>query len=309
MSNYILTENGAPALESIQSLHPVLMSMNQCVVLDLETTGFSLEKWAEIIEIAAVKVDLKRRKIIGKYHSYVRPSNAFNIPKKITELTGIDWKKVGDSPYVEEVLPDLAEFIGDLPVIAHNAAFDWIRFLLPAFELVGLHATNRCICNMKLAKFVRPKLGRSGYNLEALCSLYGHTMKNHHEAMADTAATASIFLRLLDEYRAQNDGRESLFLAGNGYNPPKPSEIPTVDFSSLTVKRISPYKGASKKAGQDIYVMTNFGKVCYSTRRRVWTCKELWTEANAPIQMWGRHILYNIGMDANTFVDRYRIAS
>ena len=309
MSNYILTENGAPVLESIQSLHPVLMSMDQCVVLDLETTGFSLEKWAEIIEIAAVKVDLKRKKIIGKYHSYVCPSHAFNIPKKITDLTGIDWAKVGDSPYVEEVLPELSGFIGDLPIVAHNAIFDWIRFLLPAFEMVGLHATNRCICSMRLAKNVRPKLGKSGYNLEALCSLYGHTMKNHHEAMADTAVTASIFLRLLGEYREQNASGGKLLFTGGEYNPPKPSQIPTVNFSNLTIKRISPYKGASKKAGQDIYVTTNFGRVCYSTRRRVWTCKELWTESNAPVQTWGRHILYNIGMDAGAFIDRYKIAS
>ena len=91
MPNYILMENGTPILESIASLHPVLMTMDKCVVLDLETTGFSLDKWAEIIEIAAVKVDLKSRKIVQKFHSYVRPANSFSIPKKITELTGITW--------------------------------------------------------------------------------------------------------------------------------------------------------------------------------------------------------------------------
>lgn len=309
MSSYILTANGVPVLESIQSLRPVLMSMEQCVVLDLETTGFSLEKWAEIIEIAAVKVDLNGRRIIRKFHTYVKPSNAFTIPKKITDLTGIGWDKVEDAPYVEEVLPQLAKFIGDLPVVAHNAPFDWLRFLLPAFELVGLHATNRCICSMRLAKDVRPKLGKNGYNLEALCSLYGHTIQNHHEALADTAATASIFIRLLDEYRQQSAHVVISAFDGDVYNPPKPSEIPSANFANLVVKRISSYKGASKRAGQDIYVITNFGKVCYSTRRRVWTCKELWTDSHAPVQTWGRNILYKVGMDASSFVERYRIAS
>ena len=63
MSSYVLTENGYPILEPINSLHPTLMSMTQCVVLDIETTGFSLEKWAEIIEIAAVKLALRKKKI------------------------------------------------------------------------------------------------------------------------------------------------------------------------------------------------------------------------------------------------------
>lgn len=309
MPNYILMENGAPVLESIASLHPVLMTMDQCVVLDLETTGFSLEKWAEIIEIAAVKVDLKSRKIVQKFHSYVCPSRVFSIPKKITELTGIDWEKVGENPYVEEVLPALARFIGDLPVVAHNAIFDWIRFLLPAFEMVGLHATNRCICSMRLAKDVRPGLGKSGYNLEALSCLYGHTMTNHHEAMADTVTTAAIFTRLLSEYRQQHMGDGLTMFANGNYNPPKPSEIPSVNFSNLEVRRVSPYKGTSKKAGQEIYVITNYGKVCYSVRRRVWTCKELWTDKNAPVQTWGRYILNTVGMDTSSFVERYRIAS
>ena len=309
MPNYILMENGTPILESIASLHPVLMTMDKCVVLDLETTGFSLDKWAEIIEIAAVKVDLKSRKIVQKFHSYVRPANSFSIPKKITELTGITWGEVEEAPYIEEVLPALAKFIGDLPVVAHNAIFDWIRFLLPAFELVGLHATNRCICNMRLAKDVRPKLGKNGYNLESLCALYGHRLENHHEAMADTIATAAIFTRLLDEYRQQRAKENITLFSENGYNPPKPSEIPSVNFSGMDVRRISFYKGASKKAGPEIYVTTNFGKVCYSTRRRVWTCKDLWTDNNAPIQTWGRHILCKVGMDTSTFVERYGTAS
>lgn len=309
MPSYVLTENGYPILEPISSLHPILMSMTQCVVLDIETTGFSLEKWSEIIEIAAVKLDLRKKKIIQKFHSYIHPSNCFNIPKKITEITGITWEDVREEPYVEEVLPALAKFIGDLPVVAHNAIFDWIRFLLPAFEMVGLHATNRCICSMRLAKEVRPKMGKNGYNLEALCNLYGYELKNHHEAMADTVATAAIFAKLLDEYRQQSENSGMTMFSENGYNPPKPSEIPSVNFSGMDVRRISFYKGASKKAGPEIYVTTNFGRVCYSTRRRVWTCKDLWTDNNAPIQTWGKHILYRVGMDASTFVERYGTAS
>ena len=304
--------NSNPQLETIESLHPILMEMEECIILDLETTGFSLERHAEIIEIAAVKLDITKKKITNKFKTFVRPSNLFSIPKKITEITRIAWADVENAPYIEEVLPKLAQFIGDLPVVAHNAGFDWIRFLLPSFERVGLHATNHCICSMRLAKKVLPNRGRDGYNLESLCGLYGYDIEasGHHDALVDTIATASLFIRLLKEYRRQMeaDGADSCQLVQKGTGCPAPSRIPVVDFKKLNIRRISPYEGISKKAGPSIYVTTNFGKVCYSVRRQLWTCVDLWTGSNAPVQLWGQHILRCTGMDMPSFVERYRIA-
>lgn len=307
-----MTFGSVPCLETIDSLHPVLMSMKECVVLDIETTGFSLNQHAEIIEIAAVRLDIEKRRILREFKTFVRPSNLFNIPKKITELTGISWGEVENAPYIEEVLPKLAKFIGDLPVVAHNANFDWIRFLLPSFEFVGLHAANRCICSMKLASKVFPNRGRNGYNLESLCEMYGHKVEDHHDALADSRYTASLFIRLLNEYRRQMDGKDGLGecqsrLEGTGH--PASSEIPTVNFNDLVIRRVASFQGASKKAGQSIYVTTNFGKVCYSVRRQLWTCTDLWTCNNVPIQLWGQNILRCMRMDIQTFVERFRIAA
>lgn len=312
MYSQTTTATAAPKLESIDELHSVLMEMKECIVLDIETTGFSLAQHAEIIEIAAVRMNVESKKILQKFKTFVKPSDAFNVPKKITELTRISWKDVEDAPYIEEILPAFATFIGDLPVVAHNATFDWVRFLVPSFEKVGLHATNRCICSMKLASNVFPGRGRNGYNLEALCGLYGYPIEGHHDALVDTISTAGLFAKLLAEYRQQNSegkGADSS-LYQEGQKPAAPSQIPTVNFDNLIIRRISPYKGASKKAGPSIYVVTNFGKVCYSVRRRVWTCVELWTSNNAPIKTWGRNILRCAGIeDMQAFIEQYKIAS
>jgi len=297
-------------LKTISELHSILMDMDNCVVLDIETTGFSPEKHAEIIQIGAARLDLQRRRYVGYRNYLIRPSEAFSIPPKITDLTGIKWEDLRDNPYIEDILPEFARFIGDSPIVAHNAVFDWPRFLVPAFQKVGLHATNECICSMRLAKNVFPGRGQKGYNLETLCGMYGYELVNHHNALADVKATGGLFVRLLQEYRSQHEADAvDMFHTQLPALNPKPSEIPCVDFNDLVIRRISAYKGASKKHGPNIYVNTNFGKLCYSTRRHLWSCTELWTEYNAPVQTWGDYVLYKIGLDADSFVQRYTSAA
>jgi len=310
MQSTQLTQEKKDGLKSISELHDVLMDMDHCVVLDIETTGFSPEKHAEIIQIGAARLDLARRRYVGYINQLIRPSEAFSIPAKITEVTGLKWTDLQDSPYIEDVLPELARFIGDSPIVAHNAIFDWPRFLVPAFRKVGLHATNECICSMRLAKEVFPGRGQKGYNLETLCGMYGYTLVNHHDALADVKATGGLFAKLLQEYRSQHEADTADMFHAHSLAPnPKPSEIPTVDFTELVINRISPYKGASKKHGPSIYVNTNFGKLYYSIRRRLWSCVDLWTEYNAPVQTWGDYVLYKMGLDADAFVLRYAAAA
>ncbi len=89
------------------------------VVFDLETTGFD-PFFNEIIEIGALKY--KNNKLDSEFSYLVKPIN--NIPKNITDITGIDDELVKDSLSIEEVLPKFLEFIEDLPLVAHNAKFD-----------------------------------------------------------------------------------------------------------------------------------------------------------------------------------------
>jgi len=271
--------------------------MHNCVVLDIETTGFSPKAHAEIIEIGAVKLDIDSRKVVGKFKQHIQPSETFSIPQKITNVTGIAWKDVEGKPFIEQVLPAFGEFIGDLPVVAHNASFDWPRFLVPAFQMVGLHKMNDCICTMRLAKDLFPDREKGEYNLESLCLMYGYTIQNHHSAYSDALTTAALFLRLLEEYRQRNKG-----FSGDVHGVEKAGEV---DFNHLLVRRISDYKGASKRHGPKIYVTTNYGRIAYSVRRKVWTCVDLWTDEDAPVWKWSKAVLDTLGMGIEEFVGRY----
>lgn len=278
---------------------PEIARAKEIVILDIETTGFSREKHAEIIEIGAVKLDMTRRKVVGIFNQLIRPSEAFSISEKITNITTIDWDQVKDKPYIEEVLPSLYDFIADLPVIAHNAGFDWDRFLVPCFESAGLHAENPVLCTMALAKELYPKLGKNGYNLEALCKKYGSEIQDHHRAYVDCKYTASLFLRLFDEYRKQHE--ETVERTPECIKLPQRHQE---SFNSLRIYRISYYAGKTK-LGPKIYVYTNLGVIFYTPSRKLWTVQELRTENNAPAQEWGRAILNQLNNDADAFTKKY----
>lgn len=309
MSVTLATEAKPERLKTIQELHPILMSTNEVVVLDIETTGFSPDKFAEIIEIGAVKLDIDKRAIVGGFHQLIRPSNMFNIPPKIQDLTQITWPQVEDAPYIEEVLPSFARFLGDDPIVAHNALFDWPRFLVPAFRSVGLHATNEAICSMNLAKALYPGRGKSGYNLESLCAMMGHAIEGHHQAYVDCKWTASLLLNMLSEYRNRFAAETPSMFNSAAQPNPAPSMVGSVDFNALKVFRVSYDKGQSKRHGPRIYVSTNFGRLVYSVRRHLWTVVDLWTEENAPAQLWGAQVLKILRMDASEFEKAYQPAS
>lgn len=86
------------------------------ILLDFETTGLDPDT-AEIIEIGAIRVEGFRE--VARYHQLVKPSHP--IPAMISELTGITNEMVADSPAFTEVASAFAEFLGDLPIVAHNS--------------------------------------------------------------------------------------------------------------------------------------------------------------------------------------------
>ena len=90
------------------------------VALDLETTGLN-PKLDKIIEIGAVKV-LDGQKA-DTFSTFVNPGRT--LEKRVTELTGITDDTLKDAPVIEEVLPQLLVFLGELPLLGHNILFDF----------------------------------------------------------------------------------------------------------------------------------------------------------------------------------------
>lgn len=160
------------------------------VVFDIETTGLYAEK-DKITEIGAVK--LFNGKVCDTFSTFVNPG--IPIPEFITRLTGINDAMVVDAPGIDEALDSFLAYVGDLPVVAHNASFDtgFIKFNARA---AGKKFDNIIIDTLQMSRNMFPKLGK--YKLDVVAKHLGVKLENHHRAVNDSMATAGIFLKCLE---------------------------------------------------------------------------------------------------------------
>ena len=94
--------------------------MPPIAVIDFETTGMSPSQGARATEVAIVL--LEGGKVVDRFQSLMK-TGAW-IPPFITELTGITNAMVQAAPDAASVMRDAARFVGDAPMVAHNASFD-----------------------------------------------------------------------------------------------------------------------------------------------------------------------------------------
>jgi DNA polymerase III epsilon subunit family exonuclease len=166
-----------------QSLVPL-----EFIVLDLETTGLS-PQLNEIIEIGAVRVNRDSEKH-PTFQTLVKPAE--RLPTKITQITGITNAMLDkDGRPLSEVLVQFKEFIGDLPIVTFNAAFD-MGFLWRAATRHGVAMDNRYTCALKMARRAYP--GLSSYRLADLAKMGNLSAENTHRAIGDCMRTAPIFM-------------------------------------------------------------------------------------------------------------------
>ena len=95
--------------------------MGPLAIVDLETTGLSAERGAEILEFGAVLVDRDTERVTT-LHSLVRPRG--RIPLAVRRLTGLSDADVASSPPIEELASPIASALAGRTLIAHNADFE-----------------------------------------------------------------------------------------------------------------------------------------------------------------------------------------
>lgn len=158
----------------------------QFVSIDLETTG--LNAYADtIIELGAVK--FRGGAALERYQTFVNPRRP--IPAFIQQLTSITPNQLERAPAFSQVAGQFADFVGDLPIIGHNVAFD-LGFL----DAHGLSLPNRSYNTWDLASIFLPTAPE--YNLSALAKHLGLEHSHAHRASADAEVTALVFHRLLE---------------------------------------------------------------------------------------------------------------
>jgi ATP-dependent DNA helicase DinG len=161
--------------------------MQSIVAIDVETTGLNKESDV-LIEIGAVR--FKGHRIEDEWSTLINPGRP--IPPEITKLTGITNHMVQNAPPVKAVVQELADFIGDAPLVGHNVGFD-LAFL----RRQDICKFNDAIDTYELAAVLLPDAGR--YNLGALCENLGVILKSAHRALDDARATSGIFTKLYEK--------------------------------------------------------------------------------------------------------------
>ena len=170
------------------------------VVLDTETTGLDARRGDRIIEIGCVEL-INRIPTEKTFHQYIHPEDR-DVHPDAQAIHGISMEQLRDKPKFREIAPQFVEFIGDSPLIIHNAAFD-IGFINA--ELQRLRHTaigmDRVVDTLALAKRKYPGGPNS---LDALCKRYqiDNSKRTFHGALLDSWLLAEVYLELLGERQA-----------------------------------------------------------------------------------------------------------
>ncbi|MFA9455499.1 ATP-dependent DNA helicase DinG [Halalkalibacter sp. AB-rgal2] len=161
------------------------------VVIDLETTGHSVEKGDRIIQIGAVVCS--NDEIIKTFSTFVQPG--LEIPPFIEELTGITEDDIQDAPSFRTVIPTILELLEDCCLVAHNADFDR-SFLKKQIELEGYCFPNvPVIDTVELARIFLPQ--QNSYKLSELAEELGYSHDRPHQADSDASVTAALFQKII----------------------------------------------------------------------------------------------------------------
>ncbi len=159
------------------------------VAFDLETTGLNFAE-DTIIEIGAVI--MCKGQEIDRYQTFVDPKR--RLSQKITDLTGITDEMLRGAPVISEVLPKFLEFVGDRPLVAHNAAFD-TSMLRAECERHGVEYTLTSMDTLILSQQLMPDLSHFKLNLvaKALCL----PEFRHHRAADDANICGLIMAKFI----------------------------------------------------------------------------------------------------------------
>ena len=166
------------------------------IFLDTETTGLRVDDGNRILEVAAV--EMCNRKLSPPerhFHRYINPERESE--EGALNVHGLTTEFLADKPKFAEIAPAMLDFLGDDPVVAHNAPFD---FAFLDFELKRAgHAVlprTRMVDTLVLAKKRFPGLPNS---LDALCRRFGvdNSRRDKHGALLDSEILAEVYLELI----------------------------------------------------------------------------------------------------------------
>lgn len=164
------------------------------IVLDTETTGLNPRDGDRVVEIGALEL-FNHLPTGQSYRQYINPER--DMPTGAFEVHGLSEEFLRDHPVFPDICDAFLEFIGDSPLIIHNADFD-LGFLNMELAVAGRPAISRdrVINTLDLA---RRKFPGAPASLDALCRRFGIDNSNRtlHGALLDSELLAEVYLELI----------------------------------------------------------------------------------------------------------------
>src|SRR5476651_1115506 len=170
------------------------------IVLDTETTGLDPLQGHRLVEVGCIEL-LNRIPTGATFHSYLNPER--EVPAEAFAIHGLATEFLNDKPPFGDIADDFLSFIGDAPLVIHNAGFDH-GFLIAELKRVERPpiARERLVDTLLLARRKHP----AGPNrLDDLCARYGidNSRRSKHGALLDAEILAEVYLELIGARQAQ----------------------------------------------------------------------------------------------------------
>jgi DNA polymerase-3 subunit epsilon len=203
------------------------------IVLDTETTGLDPAKGDRVVEIGCIEL-INHLPTGEKFHVYINPER--DVPTQAYEIHGLSEKFLSGHPIFSAVAETFLAFIGNDPLIIHNAAFD-LGFLNVELAACGRPEIleSRAIDTLILA---RRKFPGAPASLDSLCRRFGidFSTREKHGALLDSQLLAKIYLELIGGHQhdlvlggenkvAMNEEEETPPTKGDQTSPPFLSSV------------------------------------------------------------------------------------
>ena len=164
------------------------------IVLDTETTGLNPLGGHRIVEIGCVEL-INHVPSGQTFHQYINPER--DMPPEAYAVHGLSAEFLAGHPVFAKIVDPFLDFLGDDPLVIHNATFDlgFINAELARLDRPAIPAT-RATDTVFLA---RKRFPGAQANLDALCRRFGidNSDRDLHGALKDSLLLAEVYLELI----------------------------------------------------------------------------------------------------------------
>ena len=172
--------------------------MSPIAVIDFETTGLSPAMGDRATEVAIVLVEGGR--VVDRFQSLI--NTGIHIPAFITSLTGISNAMLATAPNAARVMAEASRFVGNTPMVAHNAAFDR-KFWVAELARAGLDAPQPFACTLLVSRRLYPQA--PSHKLGSLADYHRLPRTGvAHRALADAEMAAHLLAQIQHDLRTRH---------------------------------------------------------------------------------------------------------